>query len=137
MRDFQENHFDKHLRVRAIQVGDHLADILAGLLIRDDDQPARFGVARNHRLADGAVAVILASCGAAGTEAPRRAAGGWPRRRRTHGLRANRSCRAPTESQAASEISSAPRNWFYHFARRFFLVFSGCFLPLGLAADLA
>src|SRR5260370_22224147 len=109
MGDFQENHFDEHLRVRAIQVGDHLADILAGLLIRDDDQSARFRIARNHRLADGAVAVILASGGAAGAEAPRGAAGGWRRRWRSHRLGPHWSGRAQTEAQDASETGSESR----------------------------
>src|SRR5438477_8078860 len=64
MRDFEEDDLDEHLRFGAIQVGDHLADILAGFFIRDDDQSARLRVNRNHRFADCAVVVIGAASSA-------------------------------------------------------------------------
>src|SRR5205823_2617439 len=61
--NFKENHLDQNLGFGPVQVGDDLADILAGLIIRDDDQPAGVRVNRNHRFADGAV-IVISSAGA-------------------------------------------------------------------------
>ena len=56
-----------YLGLGFVEVCDHLADILAGFLIRDDDEAARLRIAGDDRFADGAVGVVLARGGGAGT----------------------------------------------------------------------
>src|SRR5204862_661697 len=58
--DFQKNDFDEHLRSRAVQIAHHLADVLTGLVIRDDHEPPRIWIDGDHRVAHLSIAVIIA-----------------------------------------------------------------------------
>src|SRR5580765_7323930 len=58
--DLQEDDFDEHLWSWAIQITHHLADVLAGLVVRDDHEPARIWIDGDHRVAHLSVAVIFA-----------------------------------------------------------------------------
>ena len=51
---------------KVLQVRDHLANILAGLFIGDDNHPVRFWIHRDHRIPDRAVGSVLSGRSAAG-----------------------------------------------------------------------
>jgi hypothetical protein len=72
--DLEKHYLDEHLGFGAIQVCDHLRNILAGLVIRDNNQPARLGIDRDHRVAHRAIGKILARGAAGGPNAPAAAA---------------------------------------------------------------
>ena len=76
MRDLQKNDFNEHLRFGTIQVSDHLANILAGLFIGDDNHPMRFWIHRDHRIPDRAVGSVLSGRSAAGPRGDARSAAG-------------------------------------------------------------
>jgi len=66
---FQEHNLDQHLRRGHVHVFDHAPDLLARLLVGDDDDIMRDRVHRNHRVADRPVVIVLARAGAAGAAA--------------------------------------------------------------------
>src|SRR5205823_4110142 len=70
---FQKNNVDQHLWPGLIQVRDYLANVMAGLLVGDNNQASRFRIARDNRFADSPISVIIARARCADTGA--RAAG--------------------------------------------------------------
>ncbi len=58
-----KDHLDEHLRFGRVEAVEHLLDLLAGLLVGDDDDVVRHRIHRNGRAADRAVVVVLAAAG--------------------------------------------------------------------------
>src|SRR5262245_5214740 len=71
--DLEKYHLDQNLGLGLIEVSDDLGNVLAGLFISNDDEPARLRVRRHDGFAHGPRRIVLP--GAGGSRSAKRSAG--------------------------------------------------------------